>query len=150
MKQIIFSLVLCAALGTQAQTVIGSINSGGNSSNNGSYSVGEIFVIPSDANKTNSGTMGILYQLQLLVTGIKQSLVSDDFRAFPNPVTNALYFKLNSENPINEIFVYDMTGKLVFNTIVTANTVDLSTLNTGAYLVKTNIENIEPFKIIKK
>ena len=45
-----------------SQTAIGGINSGSVSSENLIYSVGEIYVIPTNQDETNSGLLGIYYQ----------------------------------------------------------------------------------------
>jgi hypothetical protein len=150
MKKIIYILFPFYSVSAFAQTVIGSVNSGAISNNNFAFSVGEIFVLPTNKDQTNSGTLGVLNQLTLIVTGIHNSIASDDFRAFPNPVTNTLSFKLNSEQAIEQIFIYDLSGKLVSTNNITGNSVDLSFLNDGAYIIKTNIASITPFKIIKK
>lgn len=70
-----------------------------------------------------------------------QSLSSDEFFAdefsiFPNP-TNLESVTITSQlNDAIEVKVFDMLGKQVKNQIITNNTLNVSDLNTGIYLVK--------------
>ena len=59
---------------------------------------------------------------------------------YPNPVTNGTLFinaKLNAEKNIT---VYDVLGEEVLNTTTASNTVNVSKLAAGIYIVKV-IEN---------
>ena len=61
---------------------------------------------------------------------------------YPNPATD--FIKVQTENPIAKITVYDMTGKVVyrqFNTDRPVGQIDISQYNSGIYLVKVEDEN---------
>ncbi len=150
MKKTAFLLFIFYSCCIHAQSVIGSINSGALSNNTGQFSVGEIFVVPVNTNEANSGTLGILYQLQFVATGINNHLYSDDARFYPNPVNNILYFESKSNAMISELYVYDVNGKMVKTMKLSSNTIDMTSLSAGTYIIKTNSSSIEPFKIIKQ
>jgi hypothetical protein len=61
-----------------------------------------------------------------------------DFNFFPNPVSDAIHFVINESNsrPI-KIYLYDVLGKLhLEKTIVTNETINVSNLKTGMYLMR--------------
>jgi hypothetical protein len=53
----------------------------------------------------------------------------------PNPAAHSISFQLDKNVPIDKVEVYDMQGKLVRSENNTKNTLDISTLSTGTYLV---------------
>jgi len=61
----------------------------------------------------------------------------NSFSFFPNPVkSNQIFFKFTSELKVE---IYDITGKLIINTLLkdrTTKSLDVSTLNSGLYVVK--------------
>ncbi|QES93958.1 T9SS type A sorting domain-containing protein [Empedobacter brevis] len=71
---------------------------------------------------------------------------------FPNPVTDVL--NLSYDKIINEVSVFDVTGKNVFHKNIKAKTskINLSKLVSGVYIVKAETidGDIKTFKIIKK
>ena len=60
-------------------------------------------------------------------------------RIYPNPTTNGLLY-IKSDEPINEINIYDLTGRKVFNSKNSANPINVSSLSNGVYLIK--VDNI--------
>jgi len=132
-----------------AQSVIGNINSGAVSENNFTHSVGEIYVIPTDPNQNNSGTMGMLYQTVLQVLGV-QELEKETVKIYPNPTTDFVYVQLNSKTKIDEVEIYDASGRLVLKTKLESNKLDLRTLNQGVYMITFKNPDLKPIKIIKK
>lgn len=63
---------------------------------------------------------------------------------YPNPVVDKLY--INSKEPIKEINIYDCTGKLIHN-VRNSNTIDVSNIVPGVYLIKCSTAK---FSVIKK
>ena len=54
---------------------------------------------------------------------------------YPNPAQNVLNIK--GINTLKEVTLYDLTGKLVLkNTDLSSNTIDLSNLKVGIYMVR--------------
>lgn len=132
-----------------SQSVIGNVNSGAVSDSNFAHSVGEIYVIPTDENKTNSGTMGMLYQTVLQVLGVSD-VVENSYKIYPNPTSDFIFIELQSKTKIQEAEIYDFSGKLVSREKINENKLDLRSLPPGNYLLRFTNEDIKPIKIIKK
>lgn len=132
-----------------AQTVIGNINSGAVSADNFTHSVGEIYVIPTDPDQNNSGTMGMLYQTVLQVLGVSE-LEKETVKIYPNPTSDFVYVKLNSKSKIEGAEIYDLSGKLVLTTKLESEKLDLRNLPHGIYMIVFRNSDIKPIKIIKK
>ncbi|MBB4805781.1 hypothetical protein HNP38_001053 [Chryseobacterium defluvii] len=147
-KKIIVLLLATPFLGF-AQSAIGNLNSGAVSADNFTHSVGEIYVIPTDPNQSNSGTMGMLYQTVLQVLGVNE-LEKENIKIYPNPTTDFIYVKLNSISKIDEAEVYDASGRLVLKTKLESEKLDLRTLSQGIYTISFKNSDIKPIKIIKK
>ena len=149
---IFFSFFVFLSQNASAQSVIGSINSGAVSNNDLMFSVGEIFVIPTtNIDDANSGTMGIVYRNQLLkLVGINEVIFSENAKAFPNPVSNVVTIEFEDEIRFHTIKVYDVSGRLITTENVQNNQVDLSNLESGTYILRTEKNVIKPIKIIKK
>ncbi|WBX97719.1 T9SS type A sorting domain-containing protein [Chryseobacterium gambrini] len=132
-----------------AQSVIGNMNSGAVSADNFTHSVGEIYVIPTEPDKANSGTMGMFYQSVLQVLGVSE-LEKDHVKIYPNPTADFIYVKLNSKSKIEGAEIYDLSGKLVFKTKLDSEQLDLRPLQQGVYMIVFKNSDIKPIKIIKK
>mgnify|MGYP001204812173 CR=1 FL=1 len=74
-----------------------------------------------------------------------------EFNYFPNPVNDIL--TINAQSNIKDITVYNMLGQIVIRQSpnVSNCTVDMSTIQTGAYFVQVSIGNsIETVRVLKK
>lgn len=149
MRKKITLLLFAAPFFGFAQSVIGGINSGAVSADNFNHSVGEIYVIPIDPDKANSGTMGMFYQSVLQVLGVSE-LEKENVKIYPNPTVDFVYVKLNSKSKIEGAEIYDFSGKLVFKTKLESEKLDLRSLPQGAYMIVFRNTDIKPIKIIKK
>ena len=90
------------------------------------------------------------YTLNVGTLGIN-NLNTQTFSYYPNPTENIL--NISSKKNVEEISVFNMSGQKVFIEMnITAKQIDLSSLNSGIYLVRVKLEGgqIETFKIIKK
>jgi len=132
-----------------SQSVIGNINSGAVSADNFMHSVGEIYVVPTDPNQNNSGTMGMFYQTVLKVLGVNE-LEKESVKIYPNPTADFVYVKLNSKSKIDEVEIYDLAGRLVLKTKLQSDKLDLRSLNSGNYMISFKNPDLKPIKIIKK
>jgi hypothetical protein len=84
------------------------------------------------------------------------SLGTDDFLAntikvYPNPTSDLINFSLNGLEG-TAVTVIDVTGKIVMNTVIsTENNINVSSLNSGVYLVKMEVEGKQAsYKFIKQ
>ena len=151
MNKTLLPLLLLFSASCFGQSVMSSVNSGAVSNNNMVFSVGEIFVLPtSTPDESNSGLMGILSRVEFFVTGLNELLASDDTRAYPNPTAQSLFFSTSAQHPINEISIFDNSGRLVATKTLDNNKVDLSELQAGIYHIKTNKSDNASLKIIKQ
>jgi len=74
------------------------------------------------------------------------------FNASIVPTTVTKDFQVISDNPLQSVKIFDLTGKLVMLSSLTENnSVDISNLTKGVYLVqiKNGSGDIQQFKIIK-
>lgn len=60
----------------------------------------------------------------------------NDFILFPNPVSNELNILINNELMIENISVFDLTGKLIKSVNGNVNSIDMSDLMSGNYFVR--------------
>jgi hypothetical protein len=150
-KKYYFVFIMLLSLDAASQSTISSTNSGAYSGSDFMYSVGEIYVEPeTNPDEANSGLMGILYQIAFNVSGLDEMMLTDDFRAYPNPTNKILYFNIVSKSEVKKIYVLDIHGRLLYSTIMSDNKVDLSNFPSGIYFIKTNVHSISSLKIIKQ
>jgi hypothetical protein len=57
---------------------------------------------------------------------------------YPNPVSNGNLYISTDSNSAKSVEIYDILGKQVLNAKVSNNTVNVSNLKGGAYIVKIN------------
>lgn len=147
MKQLLLFTFLITAASASSQSVIQSVNSGSIISSNSAASVGEIVIIPQNQTQSNSGIIGILTQTQLEVPQLE---LSERITVFPNPTMSAIYFQTETNLADEKISVFNLSGQLISEKKVTANnSLDLSDLSTGVYLIQFTNKKINSFKIIK-
>lgn len=148
MKQLLLFSFLIAGISANAQSVIQSVNSGSIVGTTSSVSVGEIVVVPANENQTGSGLIGILTQTQLEV---KELELSEKIRVYPNPTTSVIYFQTETNLTDERISVFNLAGQLVSQKqVMSENSLDLSDLSAGIYLIQFSNKNINSFKIIKR
>lgn len=127
---------------------LSSTNSGAVSNNNLIYSVGEVFVVPINQNEASSGIIGAISRIEFTSLGIDEIELTEKLKFFPNPASNSVFLEIENEI-IKIIYIFDLNGKLVISQKNINNQIDLSSLQTGTYIVKTDNQNIKSFKIIK-
>ncbi|WP_445738262.1 S8 family serine peptidase [Mariniflexile sp.] len=73
-------------------------------------------------------------------------------KIYPNPASSDIFFILGSQNAI-ELYVFDVLGKLVIQTMVTNSTpsIHIASLSNGMYIVKIQSSNqLKTIKLIKQ
>jgi hypothetical protein len=135
-----------------------SINgSGGEATGTGgtaSYSVGQ--VVYTTATGTNgSVAQGVQQPYEISVTtGINETTINLEMSVYPNPTTNYLQLKVESEKLENLNFqLIDLQGKVIENKKVSAttSTIKMETLPKAIYFLNVTDNNqvVKTFKIIK-
>ena len=79
----------------------------------------------------------------IIISGIEENILLDGNRIYPNPVENTLFFS----NYGNSVQIFDVTGKLVVSENNNMNSMDVSKLDNGIYLIK--VDGVQ-FKFVKK
>jgi hypothetical protein len=145
MKQTLIFLCSMALTGVYAQ---GSVSNGALSANNLIHSVGELYVVPANPNEASSGTIGAVSRIEFFALGIDEVTALNGIKVYPNPTANSVFFE--STEPVTQIEIYDIGGRLVASQKVDNNKTDLSMLQSGTYIIRINNKNKQSFKIIKK
>ncbi len=71
---------------------------------------------------------------------VQVSYEGRDISIYPNPVENMLHIgDLNGEN-IQQMSIYDQTGRAVHTNQIPGNTIDVSTLSPGMYILKITVK----------
>lgn len=149
MKQKLIATALLAFSLSNAQSVIQTVNSGSVISAQSSISVGEIIVVPENQNQSNSGIIGILATTQEMLE-VPQFEIAKNIIVYPNPTVSKIFFE-TQESLINEtISVFNNSGQKVLATKLTSdNSLDLTALSIGIYVIQFSNKKFKSFKIIK-
>ncbi|MFM2213753.1 MAG: hypothetical protein RL427_1016 [Bacteroidota bacterium] len=149
MKRILLIPFLTLSLSATSQSVIQSVNSGSIIASSSSVSVGEIVVVPENQVQSSTGIIGILAQTQQPLE-VPQLELSEKITVFPNPTTATVYFQTDLRLLEEKVSIFNIAGQLISDIQITAdNSLDLSSLSTGTYLIQFHNKNIHSFKIIK-
>lgn len=91
--------------------------------------------------KNDAGSNG-LYALDSFIIsvteanlGLKQNTIAG-LNMYPNPVSNGTLYITSNSNNAKSVAVYDVLGKQVLNSKTSNNTINVSNLTRGAYIVK--------------
>lgn len=77
--------------------------------------------------------------------------ILDNIKIYPNPTTGFVTIQLEHNETIHKIEIIDMLGKIVYSQNSSSNTIDLCTLHSGSYFIKTFAnEKVFLKKIIKQ
>jgi len=149
MKKTILFILVTVSLSATSQSVIQSVNSGSIVASTAAVSIGEILVVPENQVQSSSGIIGILAQTQQTLE-VPQLELSQKITVFPNPTTASIYFQTELSLGNEKVSIYNISGQLVSEKqIMGDNSLDMSTLSSGIYLLQFSNKNINSFKIIK-
>lgn len=97
---------------------------------------------------TKGDVANLYYMSVSYITGIPIASVTSG-SLYPNPVVNSLY--ISTETTVQKVHIYSLTGMLIQQTAGNSNTIDMSQLRSGSYLVKVFTEQgVIKQMIIKK
>ena len=148
-------LIVFGLSGLQAQEAV--LATGGDASGSGgsvSYSVGQLVYT------TNTGTTGTVaqgvqqpYEISA-ITGIEETGIGLEMSAYPNPATEFVKLKIESEKFGNLTYqLYDINGKLLSTKKLTKDetNINMSRYKPSVYFLKVIADNhvVKSFKIIK-
>lgn len=147
MKIILFALIIIGIVGykSKAQNTLGGINSGASSNNNNPYSVGDIFVVGVDQKSTASGTIGTYSTILKNTNGIIK-IEKSDFTIYPNPARSEIVIQIDSTLKDQSIVIYNINGRIEMQQLVLSNSIDISSLSSGVYILNINSKSIRLIK----
>ena len=149
MKQLLLFTFLITTISASSQSVIQSVNSGSIISSSSSVSVGEIVVVPQNQTQSSSGIIGIFAQVTQTLE-VPQLELSEKITVFPNPTMAMIFFQTDTNLTDEKISIFNLSGQLISEKRVASdNSLDLTELSTGVYLIQFTNKNIHSFKIIK-
>lgn len=150
MTKIITLLLLAHSFISFSQSTIQTINSGSLITSSSSVSIGEIVINPVNQNQSSSGLIGILSQVNQQLE-VPQFELSENVVVYPNPTESSILFKSRENLSNQKVAVYNTNGQLVAEkTIQSDNSVDLSNLSSGIYVIQLSAQPNKSFKIIKR
>lgn len=150
MKQKLLFLFLLISFVSSSQSLIQSVNSGSIIATNSMVSIGEIVVVPVNQSQSSSGIIGILAQVNAQTLEVSKFDVSENITVYPNPTVSKIFFESKVDLQYQKISVFDNSGKIVLqNQINNDNSLDLTSLSAGVYLIQFSDKNLKSFKIIK-
>jgi len=86
--------------------------------------------------------------------GIDDFEDNSNFTLYPNPTSSILSIEIQNIISNGTLEIYDMLGKQIFNQTITSNNlsqIDVSSYNSGLYLIKISSENrTETKRFVKK
>lgn len=132
-----------------------SINATGGSMSNANqsllFTVGDIFVLPTDSNQTSSGLIGVL-EVSEVITSLESSSYNL-VKVYPNPAQDKLIIK-SPVDGIQSLLLSDSQGKVLINrTLNKTSDLTLAELPKGLYLLKlvnSQGQIVKTYKIIKQ
>ena len=84
------------------------------------------------------------YQITVISNVGTTEFDNHNFLLYPNPSTGLFYLQYTNEVILENIVVYDMTGRIISKPSLNANNVieiDLSGVSTGVYMLKIDYNN---------
>ncbi len=93
-----------------------------------------------------------LDKVTLSPASASKAIVAPEISIYPNPVAELLFIDGLNDNNTNQALLYDITGTVILNTIITSESIDVSQLASGVYFLVISSDGIgsAPVKLIKK
>lgn len=132
------------------------VASSGESLTNGStqltLTIGEAVI--GNIDNTTTVQQGFLANIQANTLSVEDQLVDATIKLYPNPVTEYLTIDIDKLTELS-IVIYNITGKEIYKSKLNQqrNTINVSALSSGTYLIQINTTNSlqsKSFKIIKQ
>ncbi len=64
-----------------------------------------------------------------------QDTTIEGLNLYPNPVSNSKVFITSKSGQDKDISIYDVLGKLIFQTVLTSKELNVASLNSGVYII---------------
>ncbi len=122
-------IFLIISVNGYSQLSHGNINSGGQTSHNFSFAVGEIFVIEVQKNEDETSFLSVTL--------------------YPNPVSSIAFIEIEGILKNKKIQIYSITGRLIYSGVLVNSKINFSDISQGFYFIKSESNEFKPIKIIK-
>lgn len=151
---LLFFVACCFYTTTKAQKLYVKENSGAQSE----YSLSDLrkltflnqnlIITPFSGNITQTPIANVRYMSFTNYSIGIATINASAIQIYPNPAVDELRFMIDEVDKINKITIYDVSLKVVFHsTIISNNSVNVSSLKSGVYLLEIMLNNQ---RIIKK
>jgi hypothetical protein len=78
---------------------------------------------------------GVIYSEDCSL-GVDENQLNDNILLFPNPVQSVLHIQTKINISLKTVFLFDMKGRLLYQSADNVSQIDMETLNKGLYFVK--------------
>ncbi|WP_034042884.1 T9SS type A sorting domain-containing protein [Wocania ichthyoenteri] len=82
--------------------------------------------------------------------GVETDFLQKSISVYPNPVADALYIDVNNAIEVENVKLYDVSGKLLKTPMLINKKIDFSDINNGLYFIKINTKQGALTKLIVK
>jgi hypothetical protein len=76
----------------------------------------------------------IIFDSEQVFTGLSTILPVNDFNIYPNPADD--YLSIGGLNENADVAIFDLTGKLIYNSELCNSQIDVSNFQSGIYMMK--------------
>lgn len=149
-----FLLVFFSVWGFAQQTVVPAGGMANGSGGTVSYTIGQVDCASSQGS-TGRVTQGVQQPYEILIVqGIEEKLVNLFASVYPNPSSDFVKLKIESDNPsVFSFEMYDLNGKLLVSqkSLQTETVIEMNGYAASTYFIKVcnSKSEIKTFKIIK-
>lgn len=151
MKKLLLLFTFLFCITAQSQSVIQSVNSGSLITSSSSISIGEIVITPQNQQQSSTGIIGILAQVNSQNLEVPELALNEKITVFPNPTINSITFQTENKLQNEKVNIVSITGQIVSKKQISdTNSLDLSELQNGVYIIEFENKSIPTFKIIKR
>jgi hypothetical protein len=85
-----------------------------------------------------------------IISSLNNSSISDNLAVYPNPVSNTLHFKYEGSIRNSSYRLYNLQGSLIQHDAVNSESIDLSGIENGIYMLKLDLDGVmNTIRIIK-
>ncbi len=72
---------------------------------------------------------------------LQETSVIEGLNLYPNPVSNGKIYISTKNDSEKEIIIFDLLGKKVMQTLISSKELNVSSLNSGVYIIKITEDN---------
>ena len=85
-------------------------------------------------------TIALYEALDRSTLSLDNNEVASNLKLYPNPVSSELHMALSNGNNVKSVTVFDLNGRTILQTEITNNSLNVSQLHSGLYVIKLETE----------